>query len=183
SGRDLPWKCSSPAPRSAATARRSATTRKAAATGKTSTTRKSPATSRSPGGRENIEKCVEEYPPKSTRNDEHHNESHERREDQPVRRVGALLVVKSQRRPLLPFGGVGGQNRDDIVDTPGDAAAKIAGFESRSDCVDDDDLRQRVGKGLFKSVTDLDADSPLVRRDEQKNAIVLCLFAEAPAAE
>ena len=111
------------------------------------------------------------------------DENKQEQKDKPDCRIEGLLTVEPQRRSLLPFRGIGGQHRDDVVDAARNTAAEIAGLEARRDGVGDDDFGQRVGERALESIADLDAHSPLVRRDQQQHAIVLGLLAELPAAE
>ena len=86
-------------------------------------------------------------------------------------------------RPRLPFGRVRGQRGDDVVDAAGDAAVEIAGPESRRDRVGDDDAGDGVGQRALEAVADLDAHPPLVRGDQEEDAVVLLRFAQLPGAE
>ena len=83
----------------------------------------------------------------------------------------------------MPFGSVGRQNSDDVINAARDAAGKISGLEAWRDGVRDDDFRERIGEGPLQPVTHLDANSPLVRRDQEHHAVVLALLAELPATK
>ena len=168
-------------PDSPAAARRAAPAEEIAAIRRTPT-RKS-AAARTARIEQDAQKHVHEKPSKTWRNSEQCNDDDGDRDQQPNYRIGALLMVESQRRTLLPFRGVGGQYRDDVIDAARDPAAEIAGLEARRDGVGDDDLRQRVGERSLETVADFDAHLVLVGRDEQKHAVVLRLFAELPGAE
>ena len=86
-------------------------------------------------------------------------------------------------RLRLPFGRVGGQRGDDVVDAARDAAVEIAGLESRRDRVRNDDAGDGVGQRALEAVADLDAHPPLLRRDQKESAVVLFRFAQFPGAE
>ena len=83
----------------------------------------------------------------------------------------------------LPFGRVGGEGGDDVVDAAGDAAVEIASLESGRDRVGNDDAGDGVGQRALEAVADLDAHPSLVRRDQEENAVVLFRLAQFPGAE
>ena len=86
-------------------------------------------------------------------------------------------------RLRLPFGRIGGQRGDDVVDAAGDAAVEIPGLESRRDRVRNNDAGDGVGQRPFEAVADLDAHPPLLRRDQKESAVVLLRLAQFPGPE
>src|SRR3546814_5686898 len=62
------------------------------------------------------------------------------------------------------------------------AAGHVARLEFRRDDVADDAARQRVGEDGFEAVADRDTHPPLVRRDQEHDAVVLFLVADLPLA-
>src|SRR5206468_3264362 len=119
--------CSSPAPRRPAATRRASAAREAAAT-----RRASPAgiaTARTAGIEEDVERNVEEEPAEPGRNDEQRHQGDRRGDEEPRHPFGGLLSVEAQRRALLPFRAVGGQDRDDVIDAARDPAAEITGLQ------------------------------------------------------
>ena len=86
-------------------------------------------------------------------------------------------------RLRLPLGRIRRQRGDDVVDAARDPAAVIAGLEAGRDGVGDDEARHRVGQRALEFVADLDPHPPLLRRDEEKNAVILLGFAELPRTE
>ena len=92
-------------------------------------------------------------------------------------------MVQPQLGALLPLRCVRGEDGDDVIDASRDAVAEIAGLEAGRDRVGDNDLCQRIGQRAFETVADLDANPPLLRRDQQQHAVVLCLLAKLPGAE
>ena len=85
-------------------------------------------------------------------------------------------------RPLLHLGRVAGQRERDVAHAVLNAGGKVARAEVRQDRILDDDLRPRVGEDRFEPAPDLDAHLALVRRDDEKHAIVQLLGADAPMA-
>ena len=61
-------------------------------------------------------------------------------------------------------------------------AAKSPRAELRQDRVLDDELRHGVGHDRLEPAADLDAHLALVRRDDEQDAVVLALLADAPLA-
>src|SRR6476646_8421554 len=170
-------KYSSPAPRS------SATTRRAPASRKATTARTSASAAARPARDKNIQHKVQEQPAKPGRNDEHEDKSDQCRDENPICRIGALLTVKPKRWSLLPIRGISGQYSDDVIDAARNAPAEIAGFEAWRNSVGYDYFRQCVCERALKPITDLDADPPLVRRNDQQHAIIFGLLATLPTSE
>ena len=112
--------------------------------------------------------------------DEPQNDEHPEGYHQPV--GGGVVGVVPGLRPLLELGRIAGQCERDVVHAVLDAAGVVAGAEARQDRGLDDDLRQRVGQDRLEAAADLDAHLPLVGRDDEQDAIVLLLGADAPMA-
>ena len=110
--------------------------------------------------------------------DEQKNEERRERIEQ-----GSLMLGAHVGWLRLPFGRVGGERGDDVVDAAGDAAVEISGLESRRDRVGNDDAGDRVGQRALEAVADLDAHPPLLRRDQKESAVVLFRLAKFPGAE
>ncbi len=83
---------------------------------------------------------------------------------------------------LLDLGGVAGEHQHDVANSVLDTAGKIAGTETRQDRILDDDLGQGVGEDRLKPAADLDADLVIVGGDNEKDAVVQLLGADAPMA-
>src|SRR3546814_7535216 len=58
----------------------------------------------------------------------------------------------------------------------------IAGLEFGRHDIADDPARQRVGQERFEAIADRDAHPPLVRRDQENDAVILFLVADLPLA-
>src|SRR3546814_417375 len=68
----------------------------------------------------------------------------------------------------------------DRVDASLDTAGIISGLELRCHHVADDPARQRVGQDRFEPIADRDIHPPLVRRDQEDDAVILPLAADPP---
>ena len=88
------------------------------------------------------------------------------------------------RARFVPFGGIAGKTSlDDPLDAAFDPRAVVPRFEPQRHRARQNDLRQRVGERSFEAIADFDAHFALVRRDQEKDAIVLFCFAELPRAK
>ena len=125
----------------------------------------------------------EHHRAEARRDDQQDEERGQGDEPDPVGRMGSLRPVEPERRPLLPFRGIGGQHGDDVVDAAGDAAAIVAGLEARRDGVGDDHGGEGIGQRAFQAIAHFDAHPPLLGRHQQQHAVVLVLLAELPEAE
>ena len=63
-----------------------------------------------------------------------------------------------------------------------DAAGIVAVAEARQDGAVDDDVRHGIGEHRLEPAADLDAHFALIGRDDQEDAVVLLLGADAPMA-
>src|SRR6185437_6066634 len=113
---------------------------------------------------------------KEAQDDEQKDDRHEDERREVVVRLG-------HRAGAAGRGGAGAAERDQhrrgAVD---DAARELSLAEGRHDVALDDAAAQRVGQLALEAVADLDADGPLLRRDDEKRAGVLALFADPPGA-
>ena len=86
-------------------------------------------------------------------------------------------------RLRLPFGRIGGQRGDDVVDAAGYAAVEVASLELRRDRIGNDDAGDGVGQRALKAIADLYAHPSLFRRDQKQRAVVVLGVAQFPGAK
>ena len=91
-----------------------------------------------------------------------------------------LLCSGRLRHALLGFGVVETELLGQRVRPVDHAARNIPGAELRQDLGLDDVAGERVGQDGLKPIADLDPHLVLLRRDDQKDAVVLALLTDAP---
>ena len=93
-----------------------------------------------------------------------------------------IVGVPAPLDALGKLGSVAGEHELDVLHALLDAAGVIAGAEARQHGAVDDDVGHGVGEDRLEPAADLDAHLALVRRDDEEDAVVLLLGADAPMA-
>src|SRR5215471_1021393 len=83
----------------------------------------------------------------------------------------------------LPIRGIAAEYTGDAVNPAFDAARKVARLETRYDGARNYNRGQRISKGAFKAITDLDANFVLRGGYEEQHTIIFLGFAKLPGSE
>ena|SRR6476469_6623139 len=101
----------------------------------------------------------------------------------PIYWIRFLAAVCPERRSLLPIRRVCCQDRDDVIDTPRNAASEIAGLESGYERIRYDDIGQRISECTLQPVADFDTSLSIIWRDQKEDTVVLGLFTKLLSSE
>ncbi len=93
-----------------------------------------------------------------------------------------IVLLRRCLRLFLEFVARARGDIDDGVGAGADAALIVVDAKTRQDLALDDDAGDGVGERALEAIADFDANLALVRRDDQHDAVVAALLADAPMA-
>ena len=110
------------------------------------------------------------------------HDAHPEEEEDDLQRFGIPETAGAPLARSLTASASPKQHVLDVAHAGADAGREVAAAELGQDRVLDDELRQGVGHHRLEPAADLDPDLVLVGRDDEQDAVVLALLADAPRA-